>query len=290
MTGLFLLLTKQKTKAMKHILVPCDFSDPAVQAFKFAAQIASQSKGQVTLLNVVEIPVMHDTVLMPVLSFEEAFLREAREKADKNFQKMKEKWGSDIKMNYQVSYGATSSTIREVAEEIKADLIVMGTHGASGMKELVIGSNAEKIVRTSPIPVISVKKNVRGAVKDIVFPVTPFQDDENLFQKVKALQYFFQAKLHLLFVNTPGVFVRDSVSRPQLTALAKRLLLKDYTINIYNDLSEEDGIRGFAQSIGADMVAIGTHGRRGLNHLVTGSIAEDIVNHLECPIWTFKMS
>lgn len=275
---------------MKRILVPCDFSDPAVQAFKFAAQIASQSKGQITLLNVVEIPVMHDTVLMPVLSFEEAFLKDAKEKAEKNFLKMKERWAKEVKVDYQVVYGATANAIREVAEEIKADVIVMGTHGASGLKEWVIGSNAEKIVRTSSIPVIAIKKQVKGDIKNIVFPITPSLDDENLFQRVKALQYFLKATLHLLFVNTPGVFLRDNVSKPQMEALAKRLLLKDYRIHVYNDLSEEEGIRNFTTEVKADMVALGTHGRRGLNHLLTGSIAEDIVNHLDCPIWTYKMA
>ncbi len=275
---------------MKRILVPCDFSDPAVQAFKFAARMASQSKGQITLLNVVEIPVMHDTVLMPVLSFEEAFLKEAKEKAEKNFLKMKDRWAKDVKVDYQVVYGATANTIREVAEEIKADVIVMGTHGASGLKEWVIGSNAEKIVRTSSIPVIAIKKQVKGDIKNIVFPMTPSLDDENLFQRVKALQYFFKATLHLLFVNTPGVFLRDHVSKPQMEALAKRLLLKDYGIHVYNDLSEEEGIRNFTTEMKADMVALGTHGRRGLNHLLTGSIAEDVVNHLDCPIWTYKMA
>lgn len=275
---------------MKRILVPCDFSDPAVQAFKFAAQIASQSKGQITLLNVVEIPVMHDTVLMPVLSFEEAFLKEAKEKAEKNFLKMKERWAKEVKVAYQVVYGATANTIREVAEEIKADVIVMGTHGASGLKEWVIGSNAEKIVRTSSIPVIAIKKQVKGDIKNIVFPITPSLDDEALFQRIKALQYFMKATLHLLFVNTPGVFLRDNVSKPQMEALAKRLLLKDYRIHVCNDLSEEDGIRNFTTEMKADMVALGTHGRRGLNHLLTGSIAEDVVNHLDCPIWTYKMA
>jgi nucleotide-binding universal stress UspA family protein len=283
-------MSTKNNPTMKRILVPCDFSDPAVQAFKFAAQIASQSKGQITLLNVVEIPVMHDTVLMPVLSFEEAFLKDAKEKAEKNFLKMKERWAKEVKVDYQVVYGATANTIREVAEEIKADVIVMGTHGASGLKEWVIGSNAEKIVRTSSIPVIAIKKQVKGDIKNIVFPITPSLDDENLFQRVKALQYFLKATLHLLFVNTPGVFLRDNVSKPQMEALAKRLLLKDYRIHVYNDLSEEEGIRNFTTEVKADMVALGTHGRRGLNHLLTGSIAEDIVNHLDCPIWTYKMA
>lgn len=54
---------------MKKILVPCDFSDSAVQAFKFAVEIANQSKGEILLLNVVELPVIHENVMMPTFSY-----------------------------------------------------------------------------------------------------------------------------------------------------------------------------------------------------------------------------
>ena len=73
---------------MKKILVPCDFSDPAIQAFKTAIDIAGQSNGEVVLLNVIELPVMHESVLMPTLSFEEAFIKDMKIHAEKNFKKM----------------------------------------------------------------------------------------------------------------------------------------------------------------------------------------------------------
>ena len=63
---------------MKKILVPCDFSKPAINAFKFALDIAERSVGTITLVHVIELPVMHDTGLMPVLSFEEQLLKELK--------------------------------------------------------------------------------------------------------------------------------------------------------------------------------------------------------------------
>jgi hypothetical protein len=71
---------------------------------------------------------------------------------------------------------------------------------------------------------------------------------------------------------------------------AKRFMLKDYTLTIFNDYSEEEGLRNFVVESKADLVAMSTHGRRGINHLMSGSIAEDAVNHLTCPIWTYKIS
>ena len=273
---------------MKKILVPCDFSDPAVQAFRFAVEIANQSKGEIILLNVVELPVMHDTVLMPTLNFEMEFLKDLKANAEKNFNKMKTKWANDgPKVSSFVEHGPISTTIGHFAEKKKADLIVMGTKGASGLKEFFVGSNTEKIVRKSTVPVIAVKKFVKASsIKNIVFPNTLGKDQEDLTMKVKALQEFFKAKLHILYVNTPANFQDDISIKRHLKEFVDRFMIKNFTLNVFNDLEQESGMIHFAHEVGADMIAMATHGRRGLNHLMMGSIAEDIVNHINCPIWT----
>ncbi|MBN8577409.1 MAG: universal stress protein [Cytophagales bacterium] len=276
---------------MKRILVPCDFSTPSVQAFKFAADVARTTGGEVIALHVIELPVMNESVLMPSLSFEETFIKDMKANAEKNFGKMQNKWAADIKCTTRVEFGNPTTTIREFIDERKIDLVVMGTHGATGMKEFFIGSNTEKIVRTSTVPVISVKDLVKVAsVRNIVFPNTLGLDQEKLMQQVKALQNFFGATLHVLYINTPSRFRRDIEVKQEMKTFAKRFLLKDYTLTIFNDFSEEEGLRNFIADIKADLVAMATHGRKGLNHLMSGSIAEDAVNHLPCPIWTFKIS
>lgn len=276
---------------MKKILVPCDFSEPSIQAFKFAVEIASQSDGEVVLLNVIELPVMHDTVLMPTLSFEEAFMKDMKESAEKNFEKMKIKWAKEgPKITSLVSFGPVNFTIREFIEKKKIDLVVMGTHGAAGLKEFFIGSNTEKIVRTSPVPVIAVKKSVKASsIRNIVLAIVPNAELDALVKKVKELQSFFKATLHVVYINTPASFKRDLEVLIQLRDFAKRYALKDYTISIYNDFNEEEGVRNFAQEKKADMVALGTHGRRGLSHFMSGSVTEDVVNHIDCPIWTSSL-
>jgi nucleotide-binding universal stress UspA family protein len=274
---------------MKKILVPCDFSEAATNAFRFALEIADQSNGEVFLLHVVELPVMYDTLLMPSLSFEEVYLKDMKANAEKTFAKMKAKWAKDgPKVTGHVSYGPTATMINSFAKDKKADLIVVGTKGASGLKEIMIGSNTEKIVRTSAIPVIAIKKTFKDKIKNIAFANSLLEDEEVLATQVKALQDFFKAKLHIVFINTPANFRRDGEIRQELKAFAKRYMFKDFTISIYNDMDQESGLTNFAKEIKADMVALGTHGRKGLAHLMSGSIAENVVNHIECPIWTFK--
>lgn len=277
---------------MKTILVPCDFSKQAVNAFRFALDIARQSGGEVHLTHVIELPVMHDSVLMPVMSFEEVLLKELKDKSQLEYAKLIKKYADPKdKIKTATQFGAPARMILNYIEENKIDLVLMGTKGASGVKEYVIGSNAEKVVRNSPVPVIAVKNYPKlSTIKDIVLPNTLHTEiQEDLLMKVKAMQNFFKANLHIVWINTPSNFARDITTNKRLEDFAKRFLFKNYTIHVFNDLYEEDGIINFAHSIKADMIAMGTHGRKGLAHVLSGSVAEDVVNHIDIPIWTYTM-
>jgi len=276
---------------MKKILVPCDFSEQAVNALRFAVDIAAQSKGEVHLVHIIELPVMHDSVLMPVMSFEEALLKELREKAEKEFKKLTEKFGAGVKIKTAVIFGGISPMITDYIADQAIELVVMGTKGASGVKEVLIGSNAEKVVRRSPVPVIAVKKYVKASsIKNIVFPNTlDTESQEDLVMRVKALQNFFKAKIHIVWINTPTNFTPDRVTFSRLNDFAKRFMFKDFTVSVYNDPFEESGIINYTHAVKADMIAMGTRGRKGLAHILSGSVAEDVVNHVDCPIWTYAL-
>jgi nucleotide-binding universal stress UspA family protein len=169
-------------------------------------------------------------------------------------------------------------------------LVVMGTHGASGWKEFVVGSNTEKIVRSSPVPVIALRKAMtKRSIRHIVLPTTLELDQTAFMNQVKDLQEFFRAKIHVLFLNTPANFVRDADSIASLKDFARYYKLRNFTLNVRSEHQESDGIIHFAKEIKANMIAMGTHGRKGLSHLMTGSIAEDVVNHLQLPIWTSQL-
>lgn len=201
-----------------------------------------------------------------------------------------------MKVTSAVQFGHVFKTIQKYILEHGIDLVLMGSHGVSGAREMFIGSNAERMVRYSPVPVIVMKDYYKGPIKNIVFPenVSVFDsfdnhDQEDLLMKVKALQDFFKAHLHLVWVNTPLNFTNDAVTRKRLDTFAKRFMLKDYTINVYNDRDEEHGITEFAKLIDADLIAMGTHGRTGIAHLLNGSLTEDLVNHNKGLVWTYSV-
>ncbi|HEU5291804.1 MAG TPA: universal stress protein [Cyclobacteriaceae bacterium] len=276
---------------MKKILVPCDFSKQAINAYRSAIHLAAYSKGTIHLLNVVELPVLHDTILMPVLNFEQELLKELQEKSEKEFKKLITKYDAEgVKVVFSVRFGAVTRMITDYVNEESIDVIVMGSHGSSGMREVLIGSNAEKIVRNSPVPVFVLKNYYKGPIKSIVFPNTlDTENQEDLVMKVKALQAFFKAQLHIVWINTPLNFTSDSVTYDRLAKFAKRFMLKDFTTHVFNHHDEEQGILEFTQKAGGNLIAMGTHGRKGISHVITGSLAESVVNHTETMVWTYSL-
>jgi nucleotide-binding universal stress UspA family protein len=273
---------------MKMILVPCDFSKPAVNAYRFALDLAAQSRGTVILLHVIELPVVGDPGMMQVITLDDNFFSQAKKRQQQHFDKLVAKYGSEeVKTTTHIEFGSFPLIVSNFIERKDIDLVVMGSHGSSGMKEFFAGSNAERIVRRATAPVIVIKDLYKGPVKNIVFPNTlDTEDQEELTRQVKALQAFFKATVHIVYINTPANFSSDTVTVKRLKAFAKRFGFKDYTINVFNHENEERGILHFTQMIKGDLIAMGTHGRRGVSHLLNGSLAEDVVNHSSTLIWT----
>lgn len=275
---------------MKKILVPCDFSDCAIEAFRFALDLAAQSKGEVSVVKVIDLPVVYEATFgMPPYVLNPGFVKELDDDAENTFKKLFDQYGKGFgAVQFTVLHGPVTAMLREFIEDKKIDLVVMGTHGASGFKEFFVGSNTEKVVRFSKAPVFSIRKAVPiESIRNIAFPTLLEMDQPDLASKVMMLQKFFNAKLHLLLVNTPSNFRTHEEQKEAMQEYVKHYGFENYTINMRNDTYfEPDSILRFAGEVHADMIAMGTHARRGISHFLIGSTAEDVVNHVNVPIWT----
>jgi len=195
---------------------------------------------------------------------------------------------SAVKITGELRVGNPYHGITTIITEKKVDLVVMGTRGHTKLDEMVIGTNTEKVVRLSRCPVLTVhRKPATMDFKNVVYATAMAPEEEVFSRIVKRTQQVYDSTIHLLRVNTPSNFQRDRVSKDNLYKYAKKLGLKNYTINVYNDIGEEEGIIYFSESISADMIAMATHGRTGFAHVMAGSIAEDVVGHAKRPVLTF---
>lgn len=276
---------------MKEILVPCDFSLPALNAFRLAIDFARGSNGTIHVLNIVELPVFQDPMMLPTLNFEEQFINDLKKNAELQFEKLKKEYASDaVKFVTKIELGSVYPEILNYISQNPIDQVVMGSHGASGFNELFIGSNAQKIVRKSPVPVLVTKGYFKGLVKSIVFPNSLHTEGQNdLVSKVKILQDFFDAHIHIVWINTPANFTADDITHQRLDSFAREFSFKNYSTHVFNHPQDEEGILRFAEFIQGDIIAMGTHSRKGFAHIVNGSLAEDVVNHTNKLVWTYTM-
>lgn len=275
---------------MKKILVPTDFSKQAENALKVAAQLAKKHKSEIYLLHMLELPLgLVDQANTGGSSLPESLF--FMKLAHKRF---KEVLSSDylkgIKVYETVLFQNTFEGITEVGEKNKVDLIIMGSHGASGFKEMFIGSNTEKVVRTSKIPVLVIKnKNEKFAVKNFVFASDFSSEIKKPFKEAVKFAESVKAKIHLVFINTATNFLTTEEANKVMEKFLKGVDISNYTLNVYNDNSVEKGVLNFAQHINADLIGMATHGRKGLSHFFNGSVSEDLVNHANRPVITFKI-
>lgn len=279
---------------MKKILVPVDFSKPAMNAVEVAADIARKSGAQLILLHVIEEITGNSFSVTGQVEVgsnweDKIFTVKLVEKSKKQLAKLVDDPKLEgVKVTTELRIGTPYHGMNSIIVDHKVDLVVMGTSGRSDLEEMIIGSNTEKVVRTAHCPVLTVhNKPSKQTFKDIVYATAMNKDEEVFSRIVRTTQKLYDSTIHLVRVNTPGNFQRDVVVKKYMADYAKKLQLKNFTINVFNDITEEEGIVYFAESINADMIAMATHGRTGFAHVLAGSIAEDVVSHSKRPVLTF---
>ncbi|RAI93970.1 universal stress protein [Algoriphagus yeomjeoni] len=282
---------------MTKILVPFDFSEQAQNALDFSTAIASKFDSvEISILNVVEVPsgsgmgTMGGGEMMPEME-NQIFFIELINRRKEQFKELEQKYKeSNFSFSTKIVLGNAFKNISSSIIEEDPDLVIMGSKGSSGLEEILIGSNTEKVVRTAHCPVVTVKAATDPTkFKKIVFASDFKENQDELASRLKTLQKWFDANLYLVVINTPGNFETTRRSASRIKRFVNKYEIEHAVAEIYNSNSEEEGIVEFAEDVDADLIAMATHGRTGLIHLFTGSIAEDVVNHAKRPVWTFKV-
>ena len=195
-----------------------------------------------------------------------------------------------ITVHEKVQFHAAFEGIMETSKECDCDLIIMGSKGANGFQEMFVGSNTEKVVRTSEIPVLVIKNDHPDfRVRNFVFATDFDEEARKILPQVTRFARFFESKLHLVYINTASNFRSSEDAEQQMTEFMKDCDFDNYTLNVFNDRTVESGILNFAKKLDSNLVGIGTHGRSGIAHFFNGSISEDLVNHANRPVITFKL-
>ena len=295
------------SRPIQTIVAATDFSADAATAVDWAAQVARERSARLVLVHaaMVATPVGPEFIPLPEPLY--AGLRaQAREELD-GIAATLEKTG--LAVDRELTDGPAAAAILDIAAKRGADLIVAGTRGLTGWKRIVLGSVAARLVRTASCPVVTVHAEDTGRhrpVRIILVP-TDFSDDamkaaeaagailgEAGPERCLALLHVYRYPLVLTPTSKPILTAPpDEVilsAHREMAALAERFRsagLRVMTRVALNDMPARM-ILDHALEIRADLIAMGTHGRSGLDRLFLGSTAERVLSSAPCPVLTVR--
>lgn len=286
---------------ISKILVPTDFSEEANNALEVAVGIARVSGAEIILLHVIDIPDDGRDVSSGIgsigasdqkdeHSLHSMYIHRLLEITKSDIEEIKNRYG-DVRIREHMEFDSKARNLTEFILPADADLIVMGSRGASGIEEIIIGSNTEKVIRMAKSPVLTVKSPPKQVnFKNIVFASNFHDVSQKAIDNLKAVQELFGATIHMVkIITTASAFAdEDEPTRAHIRSFAKTYGFEHFTANVFHHLNVDEGIREFARNLGADLICMTTHGRSGFAHFLLGSVAEDVANHAVRPVLTFN--
>jgi nucleotide-binding universal stress UspA family protein len=287
---------------IKKILVPTDFSEHADRAVAQATALAKPFGASLHLLHVVQLPMLPANPEAPPIPI--TFWQELRTNARARLapiQKQIESKG--VRCESEVVEDIPGFAIAAAAERIHADLIVMGSRGLTGLKHVLLGSVAERTVRSAPCPVLTVKAG-EIRLRTIAVPMDFSPAAQQALEAAKSLAktagpahlvlvhaYYVPVELEQYLVSHDDPFferLSKGVTKDLeaiLTGLSDAGISAEY---VARPGVPETVIAEVAKEKKVDLIAMGTHGRRGLKHLFLGSVAEHVVRTSEVPVLTVR--
>lgn len=268
------------------ILFPTDFSEASLRAWKTAELFSKAYDAEIVILSVLEPPTIR-------YDYDEE-LHVIKLRKYINDQIALHGMSNAGQITTMVKTGKPYKKIVEAALEIDPILIIMGTHGATGMREIFIGSNASNIIREAPCPVVTVREHTIDEVIDkILLPLDMTRETREKIAKAIELATKFNAEIQLVSVISPSMTSEKAILEKQLETAAQ--YISNQHVHVTHTLIESDKSAGhavldYAATSGADIVCIMTQQEKSLGEYFIGSNAEHFVNNSVLPVLSIRPS
>ncbi|WP_292890294.1 universal stress protein [Nonlabens sp.] len=272
---------------MNNIIIPVDFSKYSEYALEIGALLAKKHNATLHVLHMLELSDSLITQSDSDNKNEMMFLLALSQKKFKPF--LDKDYLEGVEVKTMIKHHKVYKEVDELAQDIDADLIIMGSHGLMAHEGIFAGSNAEKMVRNSTTPVLTVKSKPKNfSLNKVVFATDLTEESVTSYKKAVQLFSTLGSKLHVVYVNRPH---SDYISSKEFKELTTQYAAAGGTdqVAFISDYTVEDGLLQYAEETHADCIAVSTHARKGLLHFFKGSITEDIANHSSLPVMSFKI-
>lgn len=279
---------------MERILVLTDFSDIANKGLETAVRLGRQlGNAEIFLLNTElstsgrRMAVTGD--LSKQTDFEDdRYMIELIRVNKKRLAQQAEAYEAEgVRVKPYMEIGPMQDIVDDFLEKHKIHLIVMGTSGESTFEEYFVGNHTEQVIRVADVPVLSVKLSDHALdFNTIVLASDMDEKASNGLRHVQILADTLGARVHLVHVTGSA----SDKTRSKLENYAADYGVGNYTLAVIEDNDTEDGIKRYAAEVGADMIAVLTHGREGLGALLSHSVSKDVIKEASVPVLTVNMS
>lgn len=290
---------------LQHIIATTDFADVSNHAVEVCARLAAKSAARVTLLHAYDPIPLGPAVSYPASIWAgDDFAKQMKAAAERALRSIHRARMSDVDVEVAaIAAQNTSHGICDYANNHHADLVVVGTHGRTGVAHLLIGSVAERVVRHAPCSVLTVRPHVDVATfpRHILVATDFSEQSQAALGDVSRLGRAFDAKVTVLhvFQESPDGLPRPRVGYRSLTDVEGQLreALDDIrsahfegrgAIDLVVSSAPALAIAQYAQRHDVDLIVMGTHGRTGLRRMLIGSVAEKTTRIAPCAVWTAR--
>lgn len=297
---------------VKKILWATDGSRESNSALRYAVFLAHKFQAKILAVYVSEI----QFPITSVYPISEEYILSIAETSEKKFEKKFKRLSKKLSQNgiafsHIFVRGKVCDGIIKTAQKTNCDLIVMGKHGLGFFERSILGSNTAKVLRNSPVPVLSVKGKGRKEVSQISKILVPVDiSDKSCSAVLSSLQYAkaFNAEVTFLYVfwlnekvyDLPPKLLKKLIqkSKYKLNSIANSakdewMKLKnnsdiDIRTEVINGINPGHAISWYAKKMKFDMMIMNTHSRTGIKRLILGSEAEKIIRQTSCPVLVEK--
>jgi nucleotide-binding universal stress UspA family protein len=276
---------------MKTILFPTDFSENATHAARYAGMLAKLYEANLVLLHVHHIPMVpqsnHSFEVRNAISLNEKGAKEDLEVFTKQF--IHDSNLPAERITQQVEYGFAAEKIVEIARTLKADMIVMGTQGASDMMDKWLGTHAQEVMKTAECPVFTIPKKVAINYPQRILYAADFLGDEIL--ATEKLLYMAKplgasckvVHIHENFEPNIGHIVEETIKE-----LEEKFKDEDITVQQFNREDIIEGLEGYMKTYKPDVLAMAIHEKSFLENIFDTSITRHFIQEAKLPMLTFK--
>jgi len=275
---------------MKNILLPTDFSPNADNALNFAVEIARKIKGNLILLHAYSVQLIDPN--MPAEIYLSAY-QEEEKSAKENLEELSKRISEsnkDIKGNNIftteaiVTQGLVVDEVLSLIKDFKIDIVIMGTHGASGITEMILGSNAASIIEKASVPVLAIPGNaVYKEINNLVYAYDDIKSGLPSFKWLLEFAKIYDSEITLLHIIESGKDTAD-LNQKEFEKIRQTVTYDKIRLELVKEENILEGINDYVNSNNVDVLAMAIRKRTLLDKIFSRSLTKKMAYHTRIPL------